>query len=79
MTAFVPRVVVDTNVLISSLLLAHSIPGQAMTKAEESCQLLTSTAAMEELIEVLYRPKFAKFLSVEIRREYIEKYNAVAR
>ena len=38
------RVVVDTNALISRLLLVRSVPGQALRKAVADCQLLVSDA-----------------------------------
>jgi len=50
------RVVVDTNVLVSSLLAGNSIPALALTKAENSGQLLTSATTLSEIGEVLRRP-----------------------
>jgi len=70
----VPRIVEDTNVLISALLAVNSIPGQAMTKAEDAGQLLASAATLAEIGEVLYRPKFARFLSMETRLEFLKRY-----
>jgi putative PIN family toxin of toxin-antitoxin system len=69
----------DTNVLISALLAASSVPGQAMTKAENSGQLLASEATMAEIDEVLRRPKFSRFLSVETRLEYLKRYRDAVR
>jgi putative PIN family toxin of toxin-antitoxin system len=77
--ALVPRIVVDTNVLISALLAANSIPGRAMTKAEDSGQLLASTATLAEIDEVLRRPKFARFLSNDIRLEFLKRYRDAVR
>jgi putative PIN family toxin of toxin-antitoxin system len=71
--------VVDTNVLISALLAVNSIPGQAMTKAEDSGQLLASAATLAEIDEVLRRPKFARFLSLETRLEFLRRYRDAVR
>jgi uncharacterized protein len=65
-----PRIVVDTNALISRLLLPDSIPGQAVRKAVDSGQLLVSEATMLELVEVLGRPKFDRYISMEDRRDF---------
>jgi putative PIN family toxin of toxin-antitoxin system len=77
--AFECRVVVDTNVLISALLAGNSIPGLALTKAEDSGQLLASAATLSEIEEVLRRPKFARYLSIETRTEFLARYRAVTR
>ena len=50
------RVVADTNVLVSRLFLANSVPGRAVRKAVDQAQLLVSDATLEELAEVLSRP-----------------------
>lgn len=77
--AFTPRIVVDTNVLISALLAVNSIPGRAMTKAEDSGQLLASAATLAEIDEVLRRPKFARFLALETRLEFLRRYRDAVR
>ncbi len=77
--AFADRIVVDTNVLISALLAANSVPGQAMTKAEDSGELLASTATLAEIGEVLRRPKFSRFLSIETRLEFLKRYRDAVR
>jgi len=51
------RVVVDTNALISRLLLPRSIPGQAVRKAVADCQLLASDAGDAE---------FSPFIPIDI-------------
>jgi putative PIN family toxin of toxin-antitoxin system len=65
------RIVVDTNALISRLLLPHSDPGRAVTKAVDSAQLLVSEATMNELADVLSRPKFDRYLSLEERQQFL--------
>ena len=65
------RIVIDTNVLISRLLLPHSIPGQAVRKAVDAGQLLVSAATITELADVLGRPKLDPYLSIADRQEFI--------
>lgn len=52
------RLAVDTNALISRLLVAASVPRQAVRKAIAVGILLVSDATLEELAFVLGRPKF---------------------
>ncbi len=59
------RVVVDTNCLVSRLLLPVSIPAQAVESAIISGTLLASEATLTELVEVLHRKKFRKYLEPE--------------
>ena len=47
------RIVVDTNVLISRLLAADSVPSQAVREARREGRLLVSETTMNELAEVL--------------------------
>jgi putative PIN family toxin of toxin-antitoxin system len=72
------RIVVDTNVLISRLLLPDSIPGRAVRKAVDEAQLLVSEATIEELTDVLGRAKFDRYLSIADRQEFIRLLGRVA-
>jgi predicted nucleic acid-binding protein len=51
------RVVVDTNALVSRLLLPDSVPGHAVRKAANEADLLVSEATLNELADVLARQK----------------------
>ena len=62
------RFVVDTNVLVSHLLLPESIPGQALRFALTRGDLLVSDSTLTELAEVINRPKFNKYISKLERR-----------
>ena len=73
-----PRLVVDSNALISRLLLPASIPGQAVRKAVDTGQLLISEAILEELADVLSRPKFDRYVSIAERQEFIRLLGRVA-
>ena len=58
------RLVVDTNALISRLIFPGSVPGRAVRKIVDEEQLLVSEATMLELVDVLARPKFDRYISV---------------
>lgn len=67
----VGRYVVDTNTLVSRLLLSGSIPAQAVHKAIRSGDLLFSRATLMELKEVLRRPKFDRYLEPNDREQFM--------
>lgn len=56
------RVVLDANVLISSILKPTSVPGRAVSHAIHSDLVLISEALIGEVLTVLTRPKFAAFI-----------------
>jgi uncharacterized protein len=72
------RIVVDTNVLISRLLLPASVSGRALRRAVATGQLVVSEATMEELTTVLGRPKFDPYLSIADRQEFIRLLGHIA-
>ncbi len=57
------RSVLDTNVLVSALLMENSIPAVALEKAEAIGAVLYSYATLEEISQVLLRPKFSRYIS----------------
>jgi putative PIN family toxin of toxin-antitoxin system len=63
--------VVDTNALVSRLLLPSSVPGRAVRKAVDQDIVLVSEATMHELADVLARPKFDRYISLEDRQQFI--------
>lgn len=65
------RVVVDTNALVSRLLLPHSTPSRAVRKAIDEARLLASDATIEELVEVLSRRKFDPYVTVQERQRFL--------
>ncbi len=72
------RVVVDTNALVSRLLLTESVPAQAVDKALRQAEVVVSEATMEELADVLSRKKWDGYVSVEDRQEFIRRLLQVA-
>ena len=65
------RVVMDTNTLVSGVLLSDSVPGRAVRKAVTEDQILMSEESLYELAEVLSRKKFDRYISVEDREEFV--------
>ncbi|WP_229456123.1 putative toxin-antitoxin system toxin component, PIN family [Nostoc sp. CHAB 5715] len=66
------RFVFDTNVLISAFLFSQSKPRQALDQAQDIGVILLSNSVLSELEEVLYRPKFDRYLTKERRQEFLE-------
>ena len=71
------RVVIDTNALISRLLLPASVPAQAVHKAVDEAQVLASDATLMELADVLGRPKFDPYLTVKERQEFLRLFGRI--
>ena len=65
------RVVFDTNVVISAMLLPLSIPRRALDRAMRKGRPLISAAMTTELDDVIHLPKFDKYLSEEERIEFL--------
>ncbi len=72
------RIVVDTNALISRLLLPNSTPGRAVRKIVDEAQLLVSDATLTEFADVLAREKFDAYISIEDRQEFFGFLSRVA-
>ncbi len=72
------RIVVDTNVLISRLLLPASVSGRAVRKAVDRGQLMVSEATLAELAEVAGRAKFDPYVSIADRQAFIRLLGRVA-
>ena len=72
-----PRLVFDTNTLISHLLLPSSLPAQAVRKGLHQGQILVSDETMGELADVLVRPKFDRYISIEDRQAFFRVFGRV--
>ncbi len=72
------RIVVDTNCFISRLLLPASVPGRAVRRAVDAGVLLVSEATMNELADVLARPKFDRYVSLEDRQQFLRLIGRMA-
>jgi putative PIN family toxin of toxin-antitoxin system len=67
------RVVIDTNVLVSSLFFTTSTPGLAVERAVTKAQLIATTDTLRELIEKLHSPKFDRYVRRERRDALLER------
>ena len=65
------RIVVDTNALVSRLLLPDSTACKAVEKAVREGTLLVSDATLDELADVLSRSKFDPYVTLEDRKQFI--------
>lgn len=73
------RLVLDTNTLVSRMLLPGGVAGRAVDKALTEGVLLVSDDTLAELAEVLSRPKFDRYVSLEDRRQFIRLLGGIAR
>lgn len=65
------RFVFDTNVILSAVLFEYSVPGQSLRRALDIGEVLLSRATLQELHDVLSRPKFERYVTPEEREEFI--------
>lgn len=67
------RVVIDTNILVSSILIKSSLPDIAFKAARKNGIILLSDVTSQELQEVLTRSKFDQYISLDIRYQFLTK------
>jgi putative PIN family toxin of toxin-antitoxin system len=72
------RVVLDTNALVSRLLVPSSVPARAVQRAISEHIVLASEATLMELADVLSRRKFDTYVSVEDRQRFLCLFGRVA-
>ncbi|MEI6444210.1 MAG: putative toxin-antitoxin system toxin component, PIN family [Nostocales cyanobacterium ELA583] len=72
------RFVIDANILVSAVLIKSSIPDVALKKAKNLGIILFSDATFQELQEILNRSKFNKYISVNIRTQFLAKFKLEA-
>jgi putative PIN family toxin of toxin-antitoxin system len=72
------RVVADTNVLVSRLILPESVPAQVLRQVEFNSLLLFSESTMNELADVLSRQKFDRYVSLNDRKGFVERLGKIA-
>jgi uncharacterized protein len=72
------RIVVDTNVIVSRLLVPTSTAAQAVRRAVDIGRLIVSDETMEELVEVLARPKWNAYLSLDERKQFVQLLGKIA-
>jgi uncharacterized protein len=72
------RVILDTHILISRLLLPDSVAGQAVRQVLDRAPPLVSEATLAELAQTLAKPKFDRYVSLENRQRFFELFARVA-
>ncbi len=72
------RVIVDSNVLISRLLLPTSVAGRAVSRLIVAARLLVSEETLAELAQTLARDKFNPYVSLADRQRFFELYSRLA-
>ena len=66
--------VLDINVLVSAILFPGSTPHRALLKARTQGPLLASDTTLAELLSVLERPKFDRFVDVALRNRLFQEF-----
>jgi putative PIN family toxin of toxin-antitoxin system len=72
------RVILDTNVLMSRLLLPESVAARAVRRVLDRVVPLVSEATLGELADTLSKPRFDRYVSIEDRRRFFELFARVA-
>ncbi len=73
------RFVLDTNALVSRLLVPSGVAARAVDHALVSGVLLLSEETLGELAAVLARPKFDRYVSIADRQHFLRLLGGVAR
>ena len=70
---------IDTNVLISAALSARGAPARLVQRVLERSVLVFSQPTFDELKTRLYRPKFDRYISLDLREAVLHDLSAAAR
>jgi len=65
-----PRVVIDTNIWVS-FLIGKTLSGLEDFIINDRIQILSSYELLEEMSDVLHRPKFQKYFTVDVIQELV--------
>ena len=72
------RIVIDTNVYVSSFIRPESVPARAVAKAWQQAQTLVSLETWTELRFVLNRPKLTRYVEPGLLDPFLRNVWAVA-
>jgi putative PIN family toxin of toxin-antitoxin system len=61
----------DTRTLVSAALRPGAVPAQAFAKALASYEVCVSAATLAELVELMRRPKFDRYLPLADREDFV--------
>lgn len=70
----IERFVLDTNVVVSAVLLPRSVPRQAFDLAFIRGIVLVSDSMLDELNDVLRRSRFERYVSEDERLQFLAKF-----
>lgn len=65
------RIVVETNTIVSGILLPRSVPGRLLSFVAEHGTFVFSAATRDELLHVIARAKFDRYVSAEARERAV--------
>lgn len=68
------RFVLDTNIVVSAVLIKEGKARQALDKAQNLGIMLMSVSVLSELEEVLARPKFDKYVATIERKLFLASF-----
>jgi putative PIN family toxin of toxin-antitoxin system len=71
------RSVLDTNLIVSALLVSRTPPRKAFDRAADNGAILASPATFGELEDVLERRKFDRYVDLSKRREFLRLFASV--
>ena len=71
------RVVFDTSTLIGALLFPRSQHAQSFRDVISHHQAVASAETMQELVDVISRPKFDRYRALADRAEFVRRYAEV--
>ena len=74
-----PEWVIDTNVLIRAALSARGAPARLVQRVLERGTVVFSQPTFDELKTRIYRPKFDRYISLELREAVLHDLSAAAR
>lgn len=73
-----PRLVFDTNVIVSAALFEGSMPWRAVERAVAHGTTLMSDEAWNELTQVLRREKLNRYAPIAVRIRYLRRLSTLA-
>ncbi len=71
------NIVLDTNIIVSSLCFPFSKPRIVFDIARKHFTLLSSKDTLKELEGVLHRDKFNKYIDIGLRKEFLTRYSDI--
>jgi putative PIN family toxin of toxin-antitoxin system len=72
------KLVIDTNIFISAALSSKGAPAQLVQEVLAHHRLVFSQSTFDELRTRLFRPKFDRYISLELRESLLHDLNASA-